>query len=1204
MTSGIVISVSDGTLSASLPAFNLTVVNVNDAPTISGTPSTSVKSRQAYRFAPTAADVDSNTNLTFSISNKPSWATFDVGTGVLSGTPSRAQVGITSGIVISVSDGSLTASLPAFNLEVQNDNTAPRLTARTVQVDEDSSVSVELKGVDDEGDTLSYELTSQPQHGAVERVGDAFNYIPSANFNGEDVFSVIAKDEGLSSAPALVTVQVAAVNDHPDAVDDSYNLVRAANDNYLLDVLGNDSDVDADAVIIDGSSSSLGTVSFSDAGLRLQTPANYVGAVDLRYTVTDGHKGRAQANVSVLINGQAGDGLPVITVPATVNSNATSLFTKVDLGTATAMDSAGKPLAVSLVSGNTFFAPGANLAYWQATDSSGRKAVKSQRVNITPLVSLGKDLDVTENQRVVVKVLLNGPAPSYPVRVPYSVSGTATPADHSLADGVLDITEGTEGQIVFDVLPDNVQEGMETIVIRLGNDVNRGSQAQTTIRVREDNIAPSLTISVLQQNQQKLTVAKNQGLVTVVATVHEMNPQDTVSRLWQAPTLTGVSIAEDVLSFDPAAQSVGVHVVSLTATDNGTPALRTVQQVYIVVVPSLPTLGNQDSDGDLIPDSQEGFADSDGDGIPDYLDRIAECNVVPEVGAEQGKFLAEGAPGVCLRRGQSSVLASSGGLQLGGNEVATDAQASNIGGIYDFIAYGLPNAGQDYALVLPQRLPVPANAVYRKYTSAGGWKDFTINAKNFVSSTIGERGFCPPPGAAAWSKGLQEGAWCVQVTIEDGGPNDADGLVNGSIVDPSGVAVPQSSNRLPVAVADTASTRIGFAIDVNVLKNDSDADADLLSVSQVSAQFGQVVILPSMELRYTPPANFAGSDVLVYSVTDGKGGTASAELTVSVVPNNAVVTSADTAATDDRSYVYADVKANDVDPDGDVFTLVSVSAQKGAVSITADQKVRYIPLTGYEGSDKVTYVVQDAFGARSEGVLTVSIKAYQEVTVKNQSRGGGASGLWSVLVLSVLALWRRKGRVVVLLPALCWSQAQASDWQLQLDYGGTQAFKTAAELQPSQGQLLGYDNNDQGYRISVGYHVAPALAVQLGYMDFGRASADIQGATLTPTQYHQLVNTLSPTLGQAVSVGVEYDWFTIDKVQIAVGTGLAQWSTDIESRMGTSTLITELRGADLYFRASARYRVSDTVELGIGWQQNRFANNSARLTGLSLRWRF
>lgn len=121
--SNIVITVSDGQATASLPAFSIAVTapgqtpSANHAPTISGTPAASDVVGSAYSFTPKASDSDGN-QLTFSIQKKPSWATFSTVTGQLSGTPGSADVGTDSGIVISVSDGTLSASLPAFSIAV------------------------------------------------------------------------------------------------------------------------------------------------------------------------------------------------------------------------------------------------------------------------------------------------------------------------------------------------------------------------------------------------------------------------------------------------------------------------------------------------------------------------------------------------------------------------------------------------------------------------------------------------------------------------------------------------------------------------------------------------------------------------------------------------------------------------------------------------------------------------------------------------------------------------------------------------------------------------------------------------------------------------------------------------------------------------------------------------------------------------------
>jgi len=89
----------------------------NTAPTISGTPATGVTAGSSYSFAPRASDADHDA-LAFSIANKPSWATFDTATGALTGTPNAGQVGTYLNIVVSVSDGQSSTSLPAFTITV------------------------------------------------------------------------------------------------------------------------------------------------------------------------------------------------------------------------------------------------------------------------------------------------------------------------------------------------------------------------------------------------------------------------------------------------------------------------------------------------------------------------------------------------------------------------------------------------------------------------------------------------------------------------------------------------------------------------------------------------------------------------------------------------------------------------------------------------------------------------------------------------------------------------------------------------------------------------------------------------------------------------------------------------------------------------------------------------------------------------------
>jgi Putative Ig domain/Fibronectin type III domain len=114
----IVIKVSDGLSTVSLPAFAVTVQPLpNIPPTISGAPATGVQVGQAYSFQPAASDAN-GLRVTFGIWDKPAWATFDNNTGRLYGTPTSSNVGTTTNIVITAYDGYHSASLPAFSITV------------------------------------------------------------------------------------------------------------------------------------------------------------------------------------------------------------------------------------------------------------------------------------------------------------------------------------------------------------------------------------------------------------------------------------------------------------------------------------------------------------------------------------------------------------------------------------------------------------------------------------------------------------------------------------------------------------------------------------------------------------------------------------------------------------------------------------------------------------------------------------------------------------------------------------------------------------------------------------------------------------------------------------------------------------------------------------------------------------------------------
>jgi hypothetical protein len=915
----------------------------------------------------------------------------------------------TDSFTFSVDDGVLNSTTATVTIIMAASNDQPVANSLSVSVAEDQSTSFTLTGSDIDGDGLSFTVINAPLNGVLSGQPPNLQYTPDGDFNGTDSFTFAATDGGMNSAPASVDIIVTSINDDPLAANDSLS-----RDNWLsvdIDVLANDFDVDGDLLTILGASVDSGSLTFSNSVITYTPISGFIGSAVIDYQVTDNQGATDNALVFVEINVSDND-LPVVTVPADIRVNADALSTKVDLGVATAVDRLGNPLPVSLVDGTTFFKPGVNTVFWQTTDSEDRTATASQVVNVDPLISVDKDQTTLEGFSATVGVRLNGLSPDYPLSIPYSVGGTAeSGVDHNLTDGTITIDSGTEGLITFNIFADNVFEGEETIIVELGSALNRGSKFSQTITISEENVDPKVELLAEQAGEERFIISLDDDVVVIRALVTHPDAANQYSFQWsnKQEVLIDIDNDEDTYSFDPAGLDLGIYHVNLIVVDVDDTEYTGRKQITLKLEQTTVVLTSDDADNDGVPDNVEGLGDGDNDGIPDYLDAIPECNVLPELVGSTDEFLVEGDPGVCLRLGDTALGGESGGARIitdadGQATGAPDELTSNVGGIFDFIAYGLPQAGQTYRIVMPQVVPIPANAIYRKVSADGVWRDFVENERDQLWSTAGESGFCPPPGDERWQQGLVEGYWCVQLLITDGGPNDDDGEANSTIIDPGGVSVVIDNNNQPQVIDDVASTRFNTSLIIDVLSNDTDADADSLSVNSANATFGSVEIVDN-QLSYQPALNFFGLDTVVYGVTDGQGGSNSGTLTVSVIANENPVAQSDTGSVITGQLVTIDVLSNDTDPENDTLSVIAASADNGSVTITNDQQLTYQANGGFTGVDRITYRIRDALGGESSGFVEVTVSA-ATTAVKAKTTGGGSMA-WLLLVCLTIAGLRR-----------------------------------------------------------------------------------------------------------------------------------------------------------------------------------------------------
>jgi hypothetical protein len=177
----------------SVAGAGVTPVPTNTPPTISGTPPTTATVGTQYSFTPTAADPDGNA-LTYSIANRPSWATFDTSTGRLAGTPTSSHVGNYAGIVISVSDGLSSAAMPAFQIAVSGSagtgNRAPVISGTpAASVVQGTAYTFQPTATDPDGDALTFSIQNAPSWTTFNAATGRLQGTPTASSVG--VFSNI-----------------------------------------------------------------------------------------------------------------------------------------------------------------------------------------------------------------------------------------------------------------------------------------------------------------------------------------------------------------------------------------------------------------------------------------------------------------------------------------------------------------------------------------------------------------------------------------------------------------------------------------------------------------------------------------------------------------------------------------------------------------------------------------------------------------------------------------------------------------------------------------------------------------------------------------------------------------------------------------------------------------------------------------------------
>jgi VCBS repeat-containing protein len=305
-------TIDDGNSGSGTATVNVSIAAVNDAPDAVNDPATVLEDSGANAINVLANDSFApDTDETLSVTAVTQGASGSVvitggGTGI-SYIPNGNFNG-TDTFDYTISDGNGGTDTATVSITANAVNDAPAAVNDSYSTNEDSPLVVGAPGVlandsDVDGDALTAALVSEPANGILTlNPNGSFTYTPAANFFGSDSFTYKAGDSALDSNVATATIIVNAVNDPPDAVNDSATTNH--NTAVTISVLANDTDVEGHTLSLTAvTQGAIGSVVSNPDGTVTYTPNAGASGADLfTYTISDGFDGTDTAAVNITVN--------------------------------------------------------------------------------------------------------------------------------------------------------------------------------------------------------------------------------------------------------------------------------------------------------------------------------------------------------------------------------------------------------------------------------------------------------------------------------------------------------------------------------------------------------------------------------------------------------------------------------------------------------------------------------------------------------------------------------------------------------------------------------------------------------------------------------------------------------------------------------------------------------------------------------------
>jgi RHS repeat-associated protein len=587
----VTVSDSDTPSLSDTKSFTVTVKEVNAAPVLSQLADVTLDEQTALSVTATATDADQPANtLTYSLTAAPAGMTIDPATGAISWTPTEAQGPSVNTVTVMATDSG-TPSLSdskSFTLTVKEVNVAPVLSQLAdVTINEQTALSLIASATDGDqpANTLTYSLTASPTGMTIDPATGAIAWTPTeAQGPSVNTVTVTVTD---SATPSLsdtksFTVTVKEVNTAPalaalpDVTLDEQTPMSAT-------AMATDADQPANTLTYSLAAAPTGMTIDPATGAIIWTPTEAQGPSvnTVTVTVTDNGTPTLSDTKSFTVTVKEVNAVPVLSaLPDVTLDELTALSVT---ATATDADQPANTLTYSLATSPAGMTidPATGVISWTPTEAQG-PSVNTVTVTVadngTPALSDAKSFTVTVKEVNTAPVLAVLPDVALDEQTALSVTATATDADQPANTLTYSLAAAPQGMTIdpatgtISWTPSEAQgPSVNTVTVTVAdNGTPALSDAKSfTVTVKEVNTAPALS------PLPDVTIDEQTAFsVTAIATDIDQPANTLTYSLAAAPTGMTVDPATGAIIWTPTeAQGPSVNAVTVTVTDNGTPAL-------------------------------------------------------------------------------------------------------------------------------------------------------------------------------------------------------------------------------------------------------------------------------------------------------------------------------------------------------------------------------------------------------------------------------------------------------------------------------------------------------------------------------------------------------------------------------------------------------------------------------------------------------